>query len=288
MKKGLVYIVLASAMWGTSGLFVNFTAGYGVSSLQMTLVRMAVSFVCMAVYALISDRRLFKTDIKELILFALGGISVFATSTLYFYAMQLTSVSTAVVLMYTAPIFVMIYSVLFLGERLTALKTISVIGMIIGCVLVSGVIGGLKINVLGIGLGFLSGITYAMYNIITKIQMQKGINPVKSNIYSFLFGTVAGLIISQPISLVHHMTSSPSVIPLMLAMGIVTCVLPYFTYTLALREIPAGVASSLGILEPMAATVFSMIFLKQIPHPTAFIGIVLILGSVVLLSRQSE
>ncbi len=288
MKKGLVYIVLASAMWGTSGLFVNFTAGYGVSSLQMTLVRMAVSFVCMAVYALISDRRLFKTDIKELILFALGGISVFATSTLYFYAMQLTSVATAVVLMYTAPIFVMIYSVLFLGEKLTALKTVSVIGMIIGCVLVSGVIGGLKINVLGIGLGFLSGISYAIYNIITKIQMQKGINPVKSNIYSFLFGTVAGLIIAQPISLVHHMASSPSVIPLMIAMGIVTCVLPYFTYTLALREIPAGVASSLGILEPMAATVFSMIFLKQIPHPTAFIGIVLILGSVVLLSRQSE
>lgn len=288
-KSGLIYIILASVLWGTSGLFVDHLAPYGMTSLQMTFIRGLVAFACMGIFVLISDRSMIKTNFKEILLFIGSGCSFFLTASSYYQSMQLTSVSTAVVLMYTAPIFVMIYSTAFLGEKLNPLKLIAVIGMIAGCSLVSGIIGGFKVDAVGIAIGFLSGISYASYNIITKIQMQKGINPVKANFYCFLFSMIVGMVASKPVGIIDCISqNSPVVISLSIGMGIFACILPYFFYTMALREIPVGTASSLGILEPMAATILSVLILGESLSLYSAMGIILILGSVFLLSREKE
>ena len=290
MKKlGLIYIILASILWGTSGIFVDNLAPYGVTSLQMTFIRGLVSFVCMGIFVLISDRKIVKTNFKEIILFIGSGLSFFMTASCYYQSMQLTSVSTAVVLMYTAPIFVMIYSVSFLGEKLNLIKLIAVIGMIIGCILTSGIIGGLKIDVVGIAIGLLSGISYASYNIITKIEMKKGINPVKANLYCFLFSIIAGIAVAKPAGIIDCICQNPHVVILLcVGMGIFACILPYFLYTMALQKIPAGTAASLGILEPMAATILSVIILGEKLSGYSAVGIALILSSVMLLSREEQ
>ncbi len=290
MKKvGFLYIIFASILWGTSGIFVKYLAPYEVTSLQMTLIRGFISFLCMAIFVFLSDRKLFKTNYKELVLFAGGGISFFLTASCYYKSMQLTSVSTAVVLMYTAPIFVMIYSVMFLGEKLTNMKMIAVLGMLVGCVFTSGIIGGFKADSMGIFIGFLSGISYATYNIITKIEMNKGISPVKANLYCFFFSTVLGLWVANPVGLFECISHNLiCVILLCLGVGIITCILPYFLYTLALREVPAGTASSLGILEPMAATIFSVLILGEKLSTYSVIGIALILSSVFVLGREQQ
>ena len=286
---GLVYIILASVLWGTSGIFVENLAPYGVTSLQMTFIRGLVAFACIGIFVLLSDKSVFKTNFKELLLFAGSGFSFFMTASFYYQAMQLTSVSTAVVLMYTAPIFVMIYSVAFLGEKLSIVKLVAVIGMIIGCALTSGIITGFKMDTVGIALGFLSGITYAAYNIITKIEMQKGINPVKANLYCFLFSIIAGCVVSKPVGIIDGISQNPIVvISLCVGMGIFSCILPYFIYTIALKEIPAGTASSLGIIEPMAATILSVVILGERLSLYSVMGIVLILGSVFLLSKEEN
>lgn len=288
-NSGLIYVILASVLWGTSGIFVHYLAPYGFSSLQMTFIRSVVSLFFLTLYILITNRTLLKARPKELLLFAGSGFSFFAAATCYYHSMQLTSISTAVVLMYTAPIFVMIYSVAFLGEKLNKIKLISVICMIIGCGLVSGIIGGLKFNAFGIAIGFLSGITYASYNIFTKIVMKNKSNPVTANLYCFIFGSLAGLLLSKPAEIPGCIAENPSAtIPLALGMGVFACILPYFFYTLALREIPAGTASSLGIIEPMAATIFSVVIFNEVLSISSVIGIIMILGSVFVLSRQSE
>ncbi|MBE7033974.1 MAG: hypothetical protein E7406_07090 [Ruminococcaceae bacterium] len=290
MKKvSLIYIILASVLWGTSGIFVHYTSSYGFSSLQMTLIRVLVSLVCMGIYIFIADRKLFKTNIKELLLFAGSGIGLFGTASFYFSSMELTSVSTGVVLMYTAPILVMLFSVTFLGEKLTKVKAASVVFMLVGCGLVSGIIGGIEFNPLGIVLGFLSGVSYAAYNIFTKIEMKHKSNPITANFYCFLFATLVGILISEPQEIPVFIAKNPVVtIPLTAGMGIVTCILPYLFYTMALKNIPAGTASSMAILEPMSATVFSVAILNEQLHLTSVLGIILILGSVLVLSKQKE
>lgn len=286
-KTGFIYIILAGLFWGTSGIFVEYLAPYGFSSPQMTFVRAIVSFVCMLLYILIRDRSLFKTNAKELLLFMGSGLAFYFTATCYFLSMQLTSVSTAVVLMYTAPIFVMIYSVTFLGEKLSKTKLVALVAMIAGCGFVSGIIGGLEFNTLGIFVGFMSGISYAVYNIFTKIQMQKGINPVKANLYCFLFSVIASLFMSEPFRIPEIIISSPAVtFCLCIGMGIVSCILPYFLYSTALKYIPAGTASSLAIIEPMSATLLSVIILGEQISLYQVAGIVLIIVAVFLLSIE--
>ena len=123
----------------------------------------------MALYVLLHDIKLVEGTKKELLLYACSGVYVFITSSSYFYSMQASSVATTVVLMYTAPIFVMIYSVTFMGEKITCNKFIYLILMMAGSCLVSGIIGGFRYSTVGIIFGFVAGIVYSAYNIFTKI-----------------------------------------------------------------------------------------------------------------------
>ena len=288
--KAFVYIILAGILWGTSGLFVNFIKPYGLTSLQMTAARGAISFLAMLIYAVIyslikKKSGLFKFKPINFLFFVPIGITLFSTAALYYSSMQLTSVSTAVVLMYMAPVYVMIFSVIFLKERLSTLKVISLIAMLLGCCLVSGLIGGIKFDLIGIILGFLSGISYAIYNIITKIALKKN-DAVFTTAWSFLFMAVIAAVSSKPHEIFTIASKDPlPVIPLLIGLGIATFVTPYFLYTLAMRNLPAGTAAALGIIEPMAATVFSIIFLNEKLTALPVIGIILILLAVFMLGK---
>ena len=283
------YIIIAGVLWGTSGLFSHALTPYGFTPLHLAAVRGTVSFLLMATFLLIRRRTAFHLPKSALLLCAGCGLMLFGTSSAYYASMSLTSVSTAVVLMYTAPVLVMIFSISFLGERLTRLKLLSVGCMLAGCLLVSGVIGGMKFDLLGVLMGLLSGVTFATYNILTKVEMQRGYDPVSTSLYGYLFMGLFGLCASHPQSMPASIAKAPALtLPLLIGLGLFTVLIPYFLYTLALRDLPAGTASALSIVEPMSATVFSILFLKERLTRLSAIGMLLILLAVFLLSRAES
>ena len=77
-----------------------------------------------------------------------------------------------------------------------------------------------------------------------------------------------------------------AIIPLIVGIGVFTCILPYVFYTLGLRDVPAGTATALGIIEPLSATVFSVAFLGEKLTAPLIIGMVLILAAVFALAKQ--
>ena len=288
-SRAFAMIITAGILWGTSGIFVHVLSPFGFSSLHMTFFRALVALVSLAVFILMRDKSLFKVTPKELLFFAGSGLSFFSTASCYYISMQLTSVSTAVILMYSAPILVMIYSILFLGEKLTSSKKISILTMLIGCCLVSGVIGGLKFDLWGIVIGGMAGVSYAIYNIVTKIEMRNGSNPLSATFYCFTFATIIALFVCEPTKISSLIAKNPpTIVLLILGLGICTCVLPYFLYTLSLKELPAGTASALGIIEPLSATIFSVVFFKESLGITSACGAILILSAVILLSKNKE
>lgn len=285
--KAFFYIVIAGVLWGTSGLFVNVMAPLGFSVSQIMSIRGTVSLVGMLAYVLIFDRAKLRVSLSQLLLYVGCGACLFLTGWCYFTSMTMTSVSTAVVLMYTAPIYVSVYSACFLGEKFTALKTVSIMTMLVGCVLVSGIIGGLALDAAGLIFGFGSGLAYAGYNIFTKIAMRRGGHPISLTVYAFFVMSLISCIVAPPWETVAVAAKDPLLtVPLCIGLGIVTYIIPYFLYTLSLRTLPAGTASSLSIVEPMAATLFSMIFLQESIHPVSWVGIALILAATLLLSRE--
>ena len=286
--KAFIYIILASVLWGTSGIFVHFLTPIGLSSMQMTSIRGLISATVMVSYTFITDKTLFKVNIKHFIMIACAGVCMFLTAFCYYSSMQASSVSTAVVLMYTSSIYVMIYSVLFLKEKFNFSKGISIVFMIIGAGLVSGIVGDIKLSFIGIASGLLSGITYSVYNIVSKILMNNNCNPQTISMYCFVFMGAIATCISKPNEIVIIATKNPIYILLMLGCGICTCVLPYFLYTVSLKYLPAGTASSLSILEPLAATIFSITLLGEKINVYSAIGIILIMTAVFLLSKNKE
>ena len=287
--KAFLYIVIAGMLWGTSGIFVKFLTPYGFTAPQLSLIRGTISFVAMLLYALVFDRKILRIGLKHLPFAVLVGITLFGTATLYYSSMQMTSVATAVVLMYTAPVYVTAVSIAFLEERSSKMKLISLGVMLVGCALVSGVIGGLAFDPVGILLGILSGIVYAAYNVITKIALRRGIGAATLSLYGFLFMALTALITARPKSIVENASGEPAVtVPLMLGLGIFTFVLPYLFYTLSMRDLPAGTASALSVIEPLAATVFSAVIFFEIPSAISSVGIILILLATFMLGKAEN
>ena len=84
-----------------------------------------------------------------------------------------TTAAVSAILLYTAPIFVMIMSVIFFKERITTKKIVAFVVAITGCALVSGIVSGAQANVTGIILGVLSGFAYSLYGIFATFYMKK-------------------------------------------------------------------------------------------------------------------
>ena len=161
--------------------------------------------------------------------------------------------------------------------------------VIAGSVLVSGLIAGANFSLLGTVLGLCSALSYSAYNVVTKIQMLKGCRPLSATFYSFTVMAIISLCACNPADLVCKTAQNPAFLTCMIiGIGVFTCVLPYLLYTLALREIPAGTASALGIIEPMSATVFSVVIFAEKLSLASLIGIVLILAAVFMLSKTEE
>lgn len=288
-SRAIIYIVLAGLFWGTSGVFLNYLTPYGFTSLEVSSIRGIFAAIAMGIYILFYNKNLFKTKPLHLAMFAFSGISVLGTAVFYFLAIQATSISTAVVLMYTAPMFVLSFSVVFLKEKLTAKKMIAIVGIMLGCVFVSGIIGDARFSAYGIIMGLLSGISYSLYNIITKIEMLKGANSYTATFYSFLFMGLFSLFICDFPSTVNTLIHSPLQAKLLaIGIGVINCVLPYVLYTMALKEISAGVASSLSVMEPMFATLFSIIIFDEKLSFFSVFGIVLILSSSAFLGKNEK
>ena len=289
-NKAVIYCILAGLMWGASGVFSNLLSPYGFSPLQLTSTRGIISGIATAVYVLFYDRKLFRVTGRQLALFACGGITVFCTAALYYAAMRNSTVSTAAVLMNTSPAFVMTFSVLFFHEKMTKKKLIGLIVMLTGCMLVSGILsGGLDFRLLGVVLGLGSGLSYSIYSIIAKEEVVRGYHSLSATLYHFMIMGCIGLCFMDFPSYIPCVAKDPAtVIPLLIGIGLVTCVIPYFMFSLSLKYVPVGTAAALGVIEPMSATLYSVIFFKEALSIPSIIGIILILGACLVFSTIKE
>ena len=283
---GPVLVLLAAVFWGSMGLFVRTLSAYGFSSIQITCMRLTVAAICFLLLLAIKEPLGFRIRLRDLPLFlGLGLASVLFFSSCYFYAISVMSLSTAAILLYTSPIWVMLMSILVFKERMTRRKLLALLLAFGGCVLVSGIQGGALPLV-----GLLSGLGYGLYSILGTIALRR-YSPYTVTAYTFLIAACGAWCISSPgqiFALAAAAPSLPGLLGFVLLTSLVTAVIPFLTYTLGLQHMEASKAAILATVEPMVATLFgALVFREAITVPSA-LGILLILSAVVLLNlRQS-
>ena len=120
-----LWVLIAGILWGSMGLFVKSLAALGLSSLSITAFRLTSGSFVMILSFLIFDRSKLKIRLRDLGWFVASAVfSVVAMSVLYFTSINATSMGVAAILLYTAPIFVMLMSCLLFKEKLTSKKLI--------------------------------------------------------------------------------------------------------------------------------------------------------------------
>ena len=139
-------------------------------------------------------------------------------------------------------------------------------------------------DAVGLVLGVLSGMAYASYVLLVKYYNRAGISNSTANVYTFLSLAIVSVSTCNPQSFVKLASSEPiQIIPLLFALGICTSVIPFVLNGIALRDLSAGTVSALSIMEPLSATIYSVVFFSEPMDVWKMLGVVVILSAVVFL-----
>ena len=286
---GDILIIIAGLFWGSMGIFVRHLNALGFTSIQVACLRLVTAGILFAIILLIKDPKGFKISPKDIPLFlALGIVSILFFTCCYFTAIRLMTMSTAAILLYTSPIWVMILAILFLKEKFSVQKLIALILAFAGCVLVSG-FGG-KVTVAGILVGLGSGLGYGLYSIFGTFALKK-YSTFTVTCYTFLIAGLGSIFVANPpdlIAKIQAVDNKLSLLGFVLLTSVVTAVIPFMLYTLGLNRTTAGRAAVLATVEPAAATLFGFFVMGETVGPVAIIGILLVFAAIVVLSLKAK
>lgn len=287
---GSVLIITAGVLWGLMGLFVRNLDKYGITSMQIVALRAVFTALMMSVVTLICDRRMFKIKIRDFwCFFGTGICSIVFFNFCYFRTITLTSLSAAAVLLYTAPVMVMIMSVFLFKEKLTATKIIAAAVAFAGCVLVTGAVdGSLALNTAGVLTGLGSAFGYALYTIFGEFALKRGYNSITITLYTFIFASIGVLPFANLPDLAGKIIVNPQVMGWGAVLALVVTVLPYLVYTIGLKTVEAGKASVMATIEPVVATLVGVIVFAEPLSASGIIGIVLVAFSLAMLNIKTE
>ena len=284
--KGSLCAMFAGIVWGTMSIFVENLKDIGISTMAIVFLRTSITAIFLGLSLLLFKRELFKIHLKDIWIFLSNGIlSLVAFTFCYFNSIVKSSAAIAAVLLYTAPVFVMILSLVIFKESLTKTKILACAIAILGCVLTSGLLDSkTNISIEGILFGLGSGFCYALYSIFTLFAIKRGYNALTIILYSFLFAALSSMPFADLTNTLPIVFSSTTPLLYTVGMGIVTAVIPYFLYTTALDNIEAGKASIIASIELVVASLIGFFIFKQDLSLLAIFGIILVLLSIVILN----
>ena len=287
---GPALILLAGCFWGSMGIFVRRLTDYGFSSIQIVAIRVTLAALIFCMLLLIKDPSGFRISVKDIPLFlGLGFGSILFFTVCYFTAITMMPLSTAAILLYTSPIWIMLMSVLFFREKLTGRKLLALALAFAGCVLVSGVSGeGMTLPGLLVGLG--SGIGYGLYSILGTVALRR-YSPYTVTTYTFAFAALGAWLMCRPAEMLAKFAAAPNLPGLVffcVLTALVTAVIPFLAYTLGLRTVEASRAGILATVEPLVATLIGVAVFSEPLTLLSGLGMLLILAAVVLLNGKTE
>lgn len=279
-------ILLAGCFWGSMGIFVRRLGSFGFSSIQIVSIRVTLAAFFFCVLLLFKDRSGFRIALNDILLFlGLGFGSILFFTVCYFTAITMMPLSTAAILLYTSPIWIMLMSVLFFHETMDSRKLLALLLAFLGCVLVSG-ISGERMTLTGLLIGLGSGLGYGLYSILGTIALRR-YSPYTVTAYTFLLAAVGSWLLCRPSAMLKifaHATNLTALLLFCCLTALMTAVIPFLAYTIGLRTVEASRAGILATIEPMVAALVGILFFSEPLTLLSGLGILLILAAAVLLN----
>ena len=271
-------LILSMCIFGTIGILRRYIP---LSSSLVALVRGIIGSVFLMMVLLISKKSLDKQALrKNLPMLSLSGAAIGFNWILLFEAYNYTSVATATLCYYLAPILVILASPLVLKERLTKKSILCTVTALVGMVLVSGItetgFSGLS-ELKGILLGIGATVLYA--SVILMNKKIRGIPAYDKTILQLATASAALLpyvLLTEDLSVI---SLSPVAVLLLLVAGIIHTGFAYWLYFGSMNDLPSHTVALLSYMDPILAILLSVVLLQEPMSLSAAIGAVLILGA---------
>jgi len=290
MKRNASLAVLtAGTLWGTMGIFVRGLNAAGLAAMEVVELRILSGFAVVGLFLLLGKRELFRVRLRDLWCFlGTGIVSLLLFSFCYFSAMNHTSIAVAGVLLYTAPIFVMLLSLLLFREHLTARKLTALLLAFSGCVLVSGLGSGEAVSLPGLLLGLGAGFFYALYSIFGRYAVNRGYSSWTITFYTFLFCALGGAFLTDWTAIGLAVRQDRTVLLWIPALAVFTAFLPYVLYAAGLRKMESSRASILASVEPVVCALVSVLVFREPIGFGGIAGVLLVLTAIAVLSLEGK
>ena len=280
MKKiYLILPILSGILSGSSGVFVRGLTDFGIDPITLLFLRFSIGILVMLLVILITDKNMIKIKLKDLRLFIIPAICIMGINICYNEAMNNIPLSLAAVLLSSAPVFVIILASLFIGEKISSKKIISIIFVIVGCTLTTGLFEGnvFDIHAIGIIEGIGSALFIAVYTVTSKIYLKEGFHTYTILLYSIILITVVLIPFTNFNQIGAYLNSNISYsIVFLILHSTLSFALPYVLLTLSLHYMDVGISSIfISSAEPLAALSFGIILYGETPTFLMVVGITL-------------
>ena len=287
--RGYIEVFLAGTLWGCIGPFMQAMSNMGAGEGLISLMRQGFGCLMMIPVVMIACKGFKKLKVDRRSLFVLMLMGLFSEAIFnlcYSSAVTRVGVATAAVLLYTAPIFVMIMARVLYSELVTPVKILAIVLNLAGCTLTvtNGDFSGVSFAVTGVIFGVLAGFFYALVTIFGK-YLGDNVDPYVTCFYNFLFGTFFLVLFTRPWTL-DFSVFTPKVYLLGAGIGLCGTVLPYIFYMTGLtRPVEASKVPLIASVETVVAALLGVLLFHEAFGIAKLTGIILVFLSVAVINK---
>lgn len=281
------FVALAALFWGLSAGIGGILMATGCNALVVSFYRGAIGLLFVLVWLALRPRGSGLASGRMWFWSAIAGVGVAGNFAFYFVSIAEGSVAVAATLMYCAPVFVYLVSFTLKLEQPTLLKWAAIAMVMLGIVLLTRIYetGAGGVTLIGAVAGLLAGLSYAVFIFGFKYAAPHG-SPQAILVISF--AVVATILIGLgDTDQVLAVLGMPSW-PLFVLLGMFGAGLSFILYIIGLNHTAPAVASIVAMVEPVTASLFSIVVLNESLVGVQIVGMGLILVTVTALSVFSR
>ncbi|NBC22533.1 MAG: EamA family transporter [Gammaproteobacteria bacterium] len=281
------FVVLAAFFWGVSGGIGGILLANGWEPSVVSFYRGAVGLVMVLAWLAMQPRGSGLDDGRLWFWSVVAGLGVAGNFAFYFLSMAEGSVAVAVTLMYCAPVFVYLISLLAGIERSSPVKWGAIMLVMLGIVLLTRPydVGAAGVTAFGIGAGLLAGLSYAVFIFGFKFAAPRG-SP--QAVLAIAFATLVAVLIWSADADQGVAALSSSDASLFVALGVLGAGLSFFLYVMGLRWTTPVIAAIVAMIEPVTASLFGILLLGEALGAQQLLGMGLILVTVTGLAAYAS
>lgn len=291
MKKiAPLFVLISSLCWASTGIVTRYARKCQFTTIQNSAFRITCAAIFLVVFLAITDKtklKVKKIDFKWFV--ACGVFSLLLNNLSYSATVQFASLSVAVVLLYTSPIFVMILSAFFLKEKITFKKICAMIFAFVGCLLTVGLSNGVPQDNLFLVLctGCAAGLGFGLYSILGKFLVGK-YAPLTIPTYMFLVAAVILVPLANPLDMLHKIINHTDMLIFLVLGSVLSQALPYVCYSIALKYMESSTASIIVSFEVVVASLYGVLLYDETLNVYNIVGIFCIICSILILEIKTQ